>query len=175
MPRLTLSRLAFLKQSGGSSNHPELRNPIAGFDERRAEPGRALGSHTKEPAFPGGGRAALPGAQQHSGRSDAPGTAGGSPAARPLCWWLGEVSHPQPEPDQRPSAERPGNEEGGNPVPGAAGRRREERGARGAREDQSPRRLDRLARSSKPERTGVRRGKTCGRNFLPRGVGWGGG
>lgn len=56
MPRLTLSRLAFLKQSGGSSNHPELRNPIAGFDERRAEPGRALGSHTKEPAFPGGGR-----------------------------------------------------------------------------------------------------------------------
>lgn len=56
MPRLILSRPAFLKQSGGSSNHPELRNQIAGIDERRAELGRALDSHTKEQEFPSGGR-----------------------------------------------------------------------------------------------------------------------
>lgn len=112
-------------------------------------------------------RAAL-GAPQHSGRSDAPGSACGSPAARPLCWWRGEVSHPEPEPDERPSAKKPGNEEGGKPVPGRLEGGEKSAGRGGAREAQSPQLLDGVARSSRPERTDVRRGKTCGRNFLPR-------
>ena len=78
-------------------------------------------------------RAAL-GVRQHSRRSDAPGSACGSPAARPLCWWLGEVSHPEPEPDERPSAKRPGNEEGGKPVPERLGGGERSAGRGGARE-----------------------------------------
>ena len=112
-------------------------------------------------------RAALRGAQRSSGRSDAPGSACGTLAARPLCWWLGEVSHPEPRAGQRQSAQTRGW--GGRKLgTGTAGRRRRERGTR---ERQGSRKRFAGAGSCKftrPERTGVRRGETCGRNFLPR-------
>lgn len=117
-------------------------------------------------------RATLPRTPQDSGRSDAPGSACGSPADRPLCRWLGELSHPQPEPDERPAAKRPGTWGGEAPRDrgggGPAGR------ARGEGPLGQPKAPGWRAggRSGKVFEAGAHgrapRKKTCGRNFLPR-------
>ncbi|KAF5927574.1 hypothetical protein HPG69_016213 [Diceros bicornis minor] len=117
--------------------------------------------------FPGRGRLCR-GAPQPTGRSVAPGSACRSLAARPLCWWLGEVSHPKLEPSERLSAKRPGNGEGGNPVPGRLGGGERSAGRGGAREAEIPLLVDGVAGSAGPKRTGVQRGKTCGKNLLQR-------
>lgn len=65
-------------------------------------------------------------------------------------------------------ARRPRNGEGGNSVPGRPGGGERSAGRVGAREAESPWPVDGVARSARPWCTGVQRGETCGRNFLPR-------
>lgn len=80
-------------------------------DERRAgEKLGARGLHTKLRSSQAAGVVA-------PGFREAPGSALGSP----LCWWPGEVSHPEPESGERQSTKRLENGEGGNRVPGRRG------------------------------------------------------
>lgn len=81
-------------------------------------------------------------------------------AARPLCWWLGEVSHPEPYPASiHPSAQTERNGEGGNSVPGRLGGGERDAGRGGAREAASILLVDGVARSARPKCTRMQRGK----------------